>query len=191
MRSKTNQAWSGLRTRRTHGAADLRAAELAWVLLSLIDAGVRTRACGYCVGPLTATDLRLEANGVVRVPADSRARLRAWERRRDHHLRRGHDQGCRSIGVPVDVLRELIAEWGSAAARPFLIAVIDEVLVELELESNGRADHWASRRVRETVQHVVTRRITPVRPGSPGDERIRAALPEIGGRGPECGADGC
>lgn len=180
-----DQARGWPRTRRTQDPSGLRAAELAWVLLSLIDAGVRTRACGYCVGPLRVADVRVDPSGVARAPADSRARLRAWERRRDHHLRHGHDLGCRTIGVPVDVLRDLIGAWGSVAARPFLIAVIEEVLVELELERNDRAAEWSSQRVRETVQHVVTRRITPVRPGAPVDERIRVALPEIGERDPD------
>jgi hypothetical protein len=165
--------------------AGLRAAELAWALLALFDAGIRLRASGMCLGPLLPADVRLAEGGVERALPRAGFRVRALERRRDRHLREGHDPLCLLVGVPMSAVHSLLRHWGDPRATPFVVSLAEEALGEL-LEPGASGPHgWSEHIVRETVEHVVSRRITPLPPQPDASEYgDGAAPPSSGVRGP-------
>ena len=168
-----------------HRSSGLRAAELAWLLLSLLDAGIRLRGLGWCLGLLSARDVRVTSSGVERAAVPDGLRHRHLERRRHRHMREGHEISCHLIGIPASSAQALLGAWGDPRAIPFARGVLDEVVSELRASGVGPHRGWSEPRAWEIAEHTVMRRITPVPPvRALFATRERAALPTIGERGP-------
>lgn len=142
----------------------LRAAELAWVLLSLLGVGITLRANGWCTGLLSARDLCVTQHGVGRTPVRSGAQVRTNLRRARRHLAEGHDTSCEMLGVPLPTLRKVITTWGESRAHPYVVSLVDEILAELQTLLLRSSKAWSERDVRDIIEHVVTRSITPTAP---------------------------
>lgn len=166
----------------------LRAAELAWALLSLLGAGIGQRAAGWCVGDLGPADVVLTPHGAARAPVMSRARERALEHRRERHLREGHDAACLLFGVPSRTVERVLRSWGDPLAIDFVLGLAEEAADELRRSGIGPLRGWSAHLARETVEYVVRRRITQQSPGlglAHAAESSGAAPPSSGVRGPE------
>lgn len=142
----------------------LRAAELAWVLLALFDAGIGVRTIGWCVGDLAPADVTLTPRGAAREPIGHRAHERALGRRRERHLREGHDAGCLLVGVPSRTLERLLRAWGDPLVVEFVLGLAEEAVDELRRSGIGPLRGWSPALARETVGYIVRRRITPHAP---------------------------
>jgi hypothetical protein len=151
-------------TRSAPTASKFRAAELTWVLLSLFEQGVRMRAHHWCLGELEPNDIVFDAGGIARTPTDTRAQRRAHLRRRERHLRQGHDRGCLLTGVPEGTVQRLVRAWGDEGAIEFVLGLADEVNIELSRTGIGPCDEWSSNETLEIVRYVLGRNITPKLP---------------------------
>ncbi len=155
----------------------LRAAELAWVLLALISVGIRLRRLGWCTGELESNELMVTADGIRRLTTSSPLRQlqRVWRQQR--HARRGHDESCVVVGVPRSVFARLIRAWGHTMTVPFTTELVDEVFAELrEFELGPQAHSGDS--LLDTVEYLIGRRVTPKAPeaGVPSPKSSGAML---------------
>lgn len=135
----------------------MRCAELAWLLGELCAVGIRCRAAGWCLGELRAEEVHWGPSGLRRSPVVRRSA----RRRRARHLRCGHDDGCRALGVPSGTLRRLLTTWGGADAGALLEDAVEEAVAELSPGTD-----WAAEAAAELVAYTIRSRITPVRPST-------------------------
>ena len=178
-----------------------RVAEVAWLLEELCRRGIAARASGWCLGELRSRELRWDPDSgrLVRVAGGGSARRRALR-----HLRRGHDEACRALGVPVATIDRLLRYWGGDDAADFLADAVAEAVVEAARPGISRfasarfaSPHFASPQfascqfapwnadgAEEAIVYAIHRRITPLRPPSPMENEGRRGSEDRGAQMP-------
>ena len=151
-------------SRRAPAGESLRAAELAWVVEHLGRIGIRCRDEGWCVGELLPSELVLEGDGLTRGTALSR--FRQWDQafRAARHRQKGHDAGCRALGVPRSVLERLLVDCAAGPSARYLLEGIDQVILELTRSETQRI--WTVEFAAEELELAMRRRITAFRPSA-------------------------
>lgn len=183
-----------------------RVAEVAWLLEELCRRGISARASGWCLGELRPQELRWDPDSgrLVRVAGGGSARRRALR-----HLRRGHDEACRALGVPVATIDRLLRYWGGDDAADFLADAVAEAVVEAARPGISRFASarfaspqfaspqftspqfascqfapWNADGAEEAIVYAIHRRITPLRPPSPMEDEGRRGSEDRGAQMP-------
>lgn len=162
---------------REPSVAALGLRELAWLLEALLVAGIRVRKIGWCLGELEPSDLEYSVAGLSLRPAASKREYVTRSRRVVQHVRRGHDLGCYSLGVPIAVVRRiLMASAARGDAAELMCDVADEVVSRVMTErSRDRSRHAGvdthvkqlgalPAELEELVHGVIASRVTPSAP---------------------------
>lgn len=138
------------------------ARELAWALKQMCAVGLIARSNGWCVGELRPRDVVLTAEGVRRRNGSGRLRTRLHRRRAARHLARGHDAGCRAVGIPHATALRLLRAWGDSEGAQYLGEAFNEIVAEIDTSYAG--DEWSFERAAESVEYAINGRITPREP---------------------------
>lgn len=107
------------------------AAALAARLKRLCAAGIELRARGSCAAP---------------------------DRREGRHSLHGHDEGCRTIGLPVHGVVRALRRWDAAGVAALLIEAVQEAVGEIDALGDTR---WSSEQAGEILSYAIAQRITP------------------------------
>ena len=150
------------RARKIRAREPLRAAELAWVLEQVASIGIRCRSEGWCIGELVPGDLRIDASGLTRVSLQGELHRRERETRANRHRQRGHDAGCRALGVPRSVVDGLVHDWGEAGSAGLVLEGIDQAIHKVN--RGGAKYAWTVELATEELVMAIRGRITPARP---------------------------
>lgn len=150
-------------------AADAR--DLARMIELLCERGIDLRSEGWCLGVPRADELLMGGAG----PVAGRRRADA-ERRHRAHLRRGHDAGCRELGVPRETLARFVRGWDAVGAAGLLLEAVDQAIAEICAASAQRG--WRADLASEALWHALRSRITPR--GAP-ERRVPATSEEAAG----------
>ncbi|MCW2287851.1 hypothetical protein EDF60_1225 [Leucobacter luti] len=78
-------------------------------------------------------------------------------RSRKRHRRRGHDAGCRAVGIPLSRIMRFLRARDSVGVAPLLA----EAAVDAITEIDAWGSRWEARAAREAVSDSIRRRITP------------------------------
>ncbi len=149
-------------SRRATTRQRMNARELAWALERMCAVGLLTRASGRCVGELRPRDVMLTPAGVRRRGTPALLKTRRHRRRAARHLARGHDAGCRAVGIPIGTVSRLLRAWGDHEGVQYLEEAFHEIVDELgAVHAN---DEWSLIRAAETVEYTIGGRITPRAP---------------------------
>lgn len=141
--------------------------ETAWLVVQIVHIASELRIESWCLGEVHMRHLRVSNVGVHRSKGNAFFNRVIDPALAFIHKRRGHDQGCKHLGVSVRVLRRLIVSQAPAACAGLLIDAVEETLCELTDDATGG---WHAQKnscvtwPAQLFEHHVETRITPVRP---------------------------
>lgn len=143
------------------------AGELAWAAERLGVYGIVARQRGWCRGELLSRDLQLHPRGVIGADAGSGVRGALERRRRrrasNAHAVRGHEPGCRALGIPGSAFERLLLAWDGVGAGSLILEACDDAISELAAaEASGEA--WQARDALEALSFALGRRVALRRP---------------------------
>ena len=99
------------------------------------------------LGALCAAGIELRARGACAAP----------DRREFRHALRGHDAGCRALGLPLADTERVLRKWDAGGAAGLLIEALREAVEEIGALGAG----WSPELAHEIVGYAIARRITP------------------------------
>ncbi|WP_053383969.1 hypothetical protein [Leucobacter celer] len=117
----------------------------------------RLRPPGPAPGAGAALAARLERLCAAGIELRAHGRCAAPDRREAGHLLRGHDAGCRTVGLPVEGTARALQRWDTAGVAGLLVEALREAVREID----ALGQEWSPDQAREIVGYAIAQRITP------------------------------
>ncbi len=117
----------------------------------------RLRPPGPAPGAGAALAARLERLCAAGIELRTRGRCAAPDRREAGHALRGHDAGCRTVGLPVEGTARALRRWDTAGAARLLVEALRGAVREID----ALGQEWSPDQAREIVGYAMAQRIPP------------------------------
>ncbi|WP_449282832.1 hypothetical protein, partial [Leucobacter sp.] len=118
----------------------------------------RSRPPASMPGAAAALAARLELLCAAGIELRARGVCAAPDRREAGHALRGHDAGCRAIGLPLERTVRALRWWDGAGAAGLLTEALREAVEEID----ALGEEWSPAEAREIVGYAIAQRITPI-----------------------------